>query len=473
MAITPFERGLRNRAQTTSAIHDNEIVRHIDYKIYSHYLSRNYIRGGGMVASDRKKAWLTVGLLFVFTLINFADKAVIGIAAVPIMHELQLSPREFGLVGSSFYLLFAVSAIATGFLVNRVQTRWVLLAMGLIWALTQFPMVGSVGFGTLVAARIALGAGEGPAVPVALHATYKWFPNELRALPTSVIVQGGAFGVMIALPLLNWVIVHYSWHWAFGALGAVGLAWCALWLAFGHEGSLATETAQGRSRVPERVSYRGLLLSPTILACWSAAFGANWALSQGLAWQGAFLIKGLGLTQGSIGILGALPAGGSVVAILAGGWYSQRLLARGVPSRLARGVLGGLCVAIGGAALVAMPHVPGITAKVLMTTIGIALPSVMYVISNTIVGEITPPAQRGALLAIGTAIATSAGLLAPYVMGSVIENAATPLDGFYVGFTICGCIMLIGGAIGIALIRPEREASRWATILSGSAAAPA
>lgn len=26
---------------------------------------------------------------------------------------------------------------------------------------------------------------------------------------------------------------------------------------------------------------------------------------------------------------------------------------------------------------------------------------------------------------------------------------------------ICGAIMLVGGAIGMALIRPEREAMRW------------
>src|SRR5947209_6109020 len=84
-----------------------------------------------------KEAWLIVALLFLFMLINFADKAVIGIAAVPIMQELQLSPRQFGLLGSSFYLLFAVSAIITGFIVNRVQTRWALLVMGLVWALTN------------------------------------------------------------------------------------------------------------------------------------------------------------------------------------------------------------------------------------------------------------------------------------------------------------------------------------------------
>ena len=124
---------------------------------------------------------------------------------------------------------------------------------------------------------------------------------------------------------------------------------------------------------------------------------------------------------------------------------------------MARGLLGGACVALGGAALAIMPYVPSIALKIGLTTIGVALPSVIYVISNTVIGEITPVAQRGALLAIGTAVSTSAGLLAPYVMGSVVERAATPLDGFNTGFMICGVIMLVGGAIGMALIRPERE----------------
>ena len=413
------------------------------------------------LARTPREAWLIVVLLFLFMLINFADKAVIGIAAVPIMQELHLSPREFGLVGSSFFLLFAVSAVATGFVVNRVPTRWVLLLMGLVWALTQFPMLGSVGFGMLVACRVALGAGEGPAAPVALHSTYKWFPNELRTLPTAVVVNGAGIGIMVALPLLNWVIVHYSWHWAFGVLGFAGLAWTALWLALGREGSLEAGP-RNVALPPERVGYARLLSSPTILGAWCATFGAYWGLSQALSWQGAFLIKGLGLAQSQIGLLGALPAGASVVAMIGAGWYSQRLLARGVSSRVARGLLGGGCVALGGAALAVMPYLPGIPVKIALSSLGLALPSVIYVISNAVVGEITPAAQRGALLAIGTAISTSAGLLAPYVMGSVIQDAATPLAGFNTGFTICGVIMLVGGLIGMALMRPERETTRFA-----------
>ena len=46
-------------------------------------------------------------------------------------------------------------------------------------------------------------------------------------------------------------------------------------------------------------------------------------------------------------------------------------------------------------------------------------------------------------------------------MGSVIETAATALDGFNTGFFICGVILLAAGAVGGILIRPEREIRRW------------
>jgi ACS family D-galactonate transporter-like MFS transporter len=409
-------------------------------------------------------AWLIIAMLFLFMLINFADKAVIGIAAVPIMTELHLGPRQLGLLGSSFFLLFSLSAVVTGFIVNHVPTRWALLAMGLVWSLSQFPMLGSAGFATIAACRIALGAGEGPAYPVALHAAYKYFPNELRTLPTAVVAQGAGVGIMVALPVLNWVIVHASWHWAFGVLGLAGLAWSAVWLMLGKEGPLdaVAEAPGARAGLSSafRIPYHRLLLTPTILASWCAAFGAQWGLSQTLSWQGAFLIKGLGLAQGAIGLLGALPAGASVILVVAIGWLSQQLLGRGRSSRLARGVLGGSCVALGGAAMAAIPFVPSVAAKIALTTIGVALPSVIYVIGQTVVGEITPVVQRGALLAIGTAVSTTAGLLAPYVMGSVLESAATPLAGFNRGFLICGVVMLAGGLMGTALIDPERDRLR-------------
>ena len=193
-----------------------------------------------------KGAWGMTALIFLFMLINFADKVVVGLAAQPIMAELNLTPEQFGLIGSSFFFLFALSAVIVGFITNRVQTRHTLLVMAIVWSLVQFPMLGTVSLEVLIACRIVLGAGEGPAAPVATHAIYKWFPDSLRGLPTAIIAQGSALGVIIAVPALNWIIVNYSWHWAFGALGIVGLLWAVLWLIFGREGTLVDPPVRTR-----------------------------------------------------------------------------------------------------------------------------------------------------------------------------------------------------------------------------------
>lgn len=47
---------------------------------------------------------------------ELADKIVVGLAGVPIMDELQLTPKQFGFLGSAFFFLFSVSAIVFGFI---------------------------------------------------------------------------------------------------------------------------------------------------------------------------------------------------------------------------------------------------------------------------------------------------------------------------------------------------------------------
>src|SRR6201746_2930270 len=213
------------------------------------------IRGDTMTTQPTiKGAWKITFLLFLFMLVNFADKIVVGLAGVPLMTEVKLEPEQFGLLGSSFFFLFSISAIVVGFIVNRIDTRWVLLVLALIWALAQFPMVGTVSFTTLLICRVILGAGEGPAAAVAAHAIYKWFPDEKRTLPTAILSQGSAFGVILAVPALNWIIVNHSWHYAFGALGVVGLMWAVAWIFLGEEGPLV-DTHSVQTADMERVPY--------------------------------------------------------------------------------------------------------------------------------------------------------------------------------------------------------------------------
>jgi MFS family permease len=406
-----------------------------------------------MIAQPTPKgAWKITFLLFLFMLVNFADKIVVGLAGVPIMTELKLEPEQFGLLGSSFFFLFSIAAIVVGFIVNRVPTRWVLLA------LAQFPMVGTVGFTTLLICRVILGAGEGPAFAVATHAVYKWFPDEKRALPTAILSQGSAFGVILAVPALNWIIVHHSWHYAFGALGVVGLMWVVAWLVLGKEGPLTQTAAMAAAET--RIPYFRLLTSPTFIGCCAATFGAYWALSLGLTWFTPFIIKGLGFTQEQAGLISVLPWVFGAAVVLLTGWISQVLMARGMSTRGARGVLGSAPLVVGGLILAVMPYVQGTGLQIALLVFGSGLCGAIYVVCPPMLGEFTPVSQRGAVIAIYGAIFTLAGIVAPYVMGSVIQHAATPIEGYMTGFTINAVILIVSGLLGLLLLWPNTERAR-------------
>jgi MFS family permease len=396
-------------------------------------------------------------------LINFADKIVVGLAGPSIMSDpnLKLSPEQFGLLGSAFFFLFAVSAVVVGFISNRVQTKRTLLVMAIVWSLVQFPMLGTVSLEVLIACRIVLGAGEGPAAPVATHAMYKWFPDSLRALPTAIIAQGSAFGVIVAVPLLTIIIKNYTWHWAFGTLGIAGFIWVVLWLIFGREGTLVdppVSAAAGGDRVP----YRYLLSCPSILAICAAGFSSYWGLALGLTWFTSYLVAGLGFSQEAGGNLTVLPWIMGAAVVLTGGYISQRLKSKGVSSRVSRGVFACTAVVIGGCALPLVGVMPTPPLKIAVLVFGAAIGSTIYVVIPMIVSELTPQPQRAGMLAIVNSIVTFAGVLAPLVMGSIIQHAATPLAGYERGYVILGALMVAGGVIGLLFIRPEADRKRLA-----------
>lgn len=64
-----------------------------------------------------KMAWRMTILLALFMPLNFVDKIVVGLVAVPVMTEFKLSPTEFGVIGGSFFWPFAVAGVIGGFLV--------------------------------------------------------------------------------------------------------------------------------------------------------------------------------------------------------------------------------------------------------------------------------------------------------------------------------------------------------------------
>jgi MFS family permease len=407
-----------------------------------------------------RRAWAIVGVLFLFMLINFADKAIIGLSAVPIMRDLHLTNEQFGTVGSAFFLLFSISAVVVGFIANRVSTRILLGVMGLIWALTQFPMLGTVSLTTLLACRITLGAGEGPAYPVAVHALYKWFPNEQRTFPTSLVAIGGTFGVGFIAPLLTWIIVTYNWHVGFGFLGMVGIIWVVAWMMIGKEGPIDIHTEQKDQATP-RVPYAGLLTSRTFLGVTIGGFAAYWAIALAIVWLPAFLIKACGYTPTQTGWIVVAPSALQLIAIPGAGFLSQRLLGRGIESRISRGLFASACIVLAGASMILLSQslAPWLQIPLVMLAFGIG--AVIYSLGPPLISEITPVQQRGAMLGLSNAVFSTAGLVAPWLTGHIADVGADSATGFRQGFLFAGCLICAGGIVAAVLIHPSRDLARF------------
>lgn len=432
--------------------------------------------GTGAGAPSRTSAWTITGLLLVFMLINFADKAVLGLAAVQVMDELNLSPGTYGLVASSFFLLFSLAALVVGFVTNRISTKWILLGMAVGWSAAQLPMLLPVaGFWTLLLTRVLLGATEGPAYPVANHAAHKWFRDHDRDLASGVLTIGAPIGVILGAPILGWIIGAYGWRAAFGVLGAVGLLWALVWAFAGKEGPV-TDTLTGpdsrtddTTRVADdrSVPTWRILVTGTWLASVAGAFAAYWAVTILVAWVPPYLSKVLGFDAQTTGTTVVLPWAAGALFIVGSGLLTKRLLRRGISSRWARGVLGGGCLVAAGAAMLGIAVVQADWARIVLLTIAFSIGGVVIPIGQATSAEICPTSRRGGVLGTWAAVYSVSGIIAPALAGSFIGSAATPAAGYGLAFTVNGLLLVGAGTVFAIFVRPGRDRARLAALTTG------
>lgn len=409
-------------------------------------------------------AWTIAVLLAVMMLVNFLDKVVIGLVAVPMMKELELTPTQFGLIGGSLHWLFSISAVVGGFMANRKPARVLLLGMGVFWALIQLPMLFVTSLWAIVACRVLLGIGEGPASPVATHALYKWFPDDKRNLPVALLHSGSAMGLLIAGMMIPWINLHYGWRANFAVLAGIGLVWCAIWFRLGREGQLDSLRKAAVVLDPVRIPYRRLLTDGTVLGNYLCHFAANWSLALTLTWVPTYLETGLGIDALNTGRLFGLFVLVTTPLSLVLAWWSQRLLRQGFSSRIARGVFVSVCLIVSGLLSIIL-ILPGLTLaeRIICMTLGGGLSLVMYSVGPAMLAEVTPSSQRGGMLAIGNAFASLAGLSAPVITGLLVSSAGgTHASGYAQGFVVSGVVLVLAGLIGLRYLNPQKSVSQLA-----------
>jgi MFS family permease len=416
------------------------------------------------------RAWSIVAMLVVLMVINFADKIALGLAAKPIMAEFGLTVEQYGLAASSFFFLFFVAALLGGFAANRVRTTWLIAAIALLWAVAQFSMLAATGLTMIILSRMLLGASEGPTYPLINHAAYKWLRDEDRSVASSLLTAGGALGALVGAPLLIHLIVNHGWRSAFVVSGVASLVWCVVWLFVGREGPLtaqaapapthgaapATSTVEGL-----RTSYWRTFTTGTFLASALAGFAAYWSVAIGLTFGPLYLENVVGLSLTDVGnfIIGKELF--TIAVVYVGfGFLVKSMLGRGVSSRRARGVLGGVCVLVSGLAVIGFVVLPGTPLKLALYVVA-ALAVVTFPISQTVCAEITPSEQRGGVLGAYAAVFSLSGVIAPMLTGRLAERLG-PVAGLDAAFLVMGGLLVAGGIAAVLFVRPAHDARRLA-----------
>lgn len=412
-------------------------------------------------------------LLAVFSIVSFGDKAVLGLAGPRMIEDLGLTNAQFGLIGSSFYLLFSISAFVTGLLNGRLQATWLLAGMAVVWSAAQLPiLLPAAGLTVLLATRVLLGAGEGPGLPMANHVAFTWFRPEQRTTASGVISMGGALGVIVGGPLLAGVIAAFGWRWAFGLLGVVGLVWVAVWLAVGGEGPYAVDEddADGRPGGPgafgtpgepvaRPLPLRRIVARPTFLLCVVAGFAAQWTLGLATAWLPTFLEHEAGYSTAEVGFLVGVPSLVAIAAVLGVVGGQRRLRAREVSRRSTYRLLGLLASLPPGLLLIGITS--GVEGVPLLLCIAVAFGSGVAVgpLVAAALADVVPVASRGLTLCVAMALTSLGAVASPWVTGRLLDLAATEGAGFDVAFRLNGALVLAGGLL-LLLVDPDRDKAR-------------
>lgn len=414
------------------------------------------------------RAWVVTGLLVAFMMVNFADKSVFGLAADEIRKDMGLSATAFGLANSAFFLLFSVAAIAVGLLSDRVRPKWLLLFMAVLWSVAQVPAALGGGLAVLVGSRIVLGAAEGPAFPVAQQTALSFFPNHRRNLPGALVSLGVTLGVITTAPGLTWVIGHHGWRAALWVVAAAGAVWAVAWAVFGGDRKHRTETPvaasveSAASTCPAasaaKTPYRRIFGSRTWIGTTAAYFTSYWCIALMLVWMPSYLRDGLGHSATVSGRLVALPWLLGAAVLLGQAALTGWLMRRGVGSRWARGGVGGGLLLLGAAACLALPLVPGTGAKTALLVLGFGLGGSFPTVAVTTISELAPAARRGGAFGTMNAVVTTAGLIAPAVVGKLVDNQG--VTGYQTAVLVSGVLLLVGALAAFALIDPARDAAR-------------
>jgi MFS transporter, ACS family, glucarate transporter len=139
-------------------------------------ISSNVVSAEAATSKVGRVRFTIVAMLFVVTMVNYADRATISIAGPAVSRDLGLSPVQMGYVFSAFGWSYVAAQIPGGWMLDRFGSKTIYFWSIFIWSLFTLLQgsVGVLGAGAvavtaLFALRLLVGLAEAPSFPAQGH----------------------------------------------------------------------------------------------------------------------------------------------------------------------------------------------------------------------------------------------------------------------------------------------------------------
>ena len=399
-----------------------------------------------------------VTLLVLTQMLNYFDRSVASLAAPEMMKDLGLGPKDYGLIASAFFSLYAVSGIVVGLtLASRMRPRLLLIVLIGIWSLTQLPIAFSSTLMIILVCRAVLGVAESPSISLCVAAAYEWFPAEKRSLPTALVMAGPLIGSVIAPPLLTGIMSAFGWRSGFITCALFSAAVFAAMVLFGRDGpdSLSRVRSAG---VPKSGAPMRIWLDRTVLAVTLTGLASYWMSAFVVTWMVPIMRLVLGFTQAEAGWTASAVFILCAFMLLASSALTQRLLGKGLTSRRAIVWQCIACLCACAAIFIALALLPPARENIVLLALGTALAFPVTGSIPLLVGEIAPPPHRNQMIVVIMSATTLAGIAAPYFTGLLIDGH--PLTGYRDAMLLNAAVMASGALIALVGVHPAKAARR-------------
>lgn len=289
------------------------------------------------------RAWISVGILLLLTVLSSIDRTIIALMVDPIKADLQISDTQFSLLqGFAFVSFYALASLPMAWLADRTSRHWVIYFGVTVWSLCTALCGMAQTFWQLFLTRLGVGAGEATLSPSAYALVGELFPPRRMALAVGVLAAGAAVGAAAAYGV-GGAVVQFAeslggfggmrpWQMVFVMVGLPGVLLAPLVFIIPGRKRRIPAAAKAVQGLSDSNYLQWLRSNSRYLTFAFLGMGFHTILPYGTAmWTPSYFSREFGMEPIEIGGTLALATGvAGIVGFIGGGWLVDWLHASSV-----------------------------------------------------------------------------------------------------------------------------------------------